>query len=123
MSADDLAIAREFLGAVAAAACTGEQDAMYQLLAPDVEWLTPIRDLHGLDEVRTRVDWPRPHAALEIEFAEPTLTDLGDGRVVSEMHETYRMKATGEYAYARDRRFDLTILERRIARYEMRIVG
>ena len=60
---------------------------------------------------------------LDIEFEQAELRDHGYGRIVSEVHEVYRMKGTGDFAYARDRRIELTIRNRRIARYEMRIVG
>lgn len=123
MSADDLTVARRFLGVLATAADTGERDALYALLAPDVVWLTPMRGLLGIDEVRRRLEWLRPPGTLDVEFAEPKLTDLGDGHVVSEVHEVYRMKGTGDFAYHRDRRIDLTIRDGRIARYEMRVVG
>jgi hypothetical protein len=33
------------------------------------------------------------------------------------------MKGTGDFAYARDRRVELTIRDGVIARYEMRVVG
>ena len=51
------------------------------------------------------------------------ITDLGEGRIVSAVHEVYRLRGTGEYAYARDRRIELTVRDRRIVRYEMHIVG
>jgi hypothetical protein len=60
VSADDLKIAKEFLQTLAAAAKTGERDALYPFLAPEVAWLTPQTDLHGLDEVRERLTWLTP---------------------------------------------------------------
>ena len=123
MSADDLDIARQFLEALAAAAMTGDRDAMYPLLAPEVEWVTPKRELHGIDEVRDQLTWVSPLPKLDVEFGEPELSDHGGGQIVSIVHETYRMKDTGDFAYARDRRIELTIRDRRIARYEMRVVG
>jgi hypothetical protein len=123
VSADDLQIAKEFLETLAAAAKTGERDALYPFLAPDVAWLTPQTDLHGIDEVRERLTWLTPKHRLDIEFEETGVTDLGEGRVVSDVHEIYSVKDSGEFAYARDRRVELTIREGKIARYEMRIVG
>jgi len=123
VSAEDLTVAREFLDVLAAAVSTGERDAIYGLLAHDVVWLTPMRGLVGLDEVRTRLEWLRPPATLDVEFAEPELTDLGDGHIVSDVREVYRMKGSGDFAYHRDRRIDLTVRDGRIARYEMRVVG
>jgi ketosteroid isomerase-like protein len=123
MSSKDLAVAQQFLGALEAAAKSGDRDAVYPFLAPDVEWSTPQRDLHGVDDVHESLTWLRPPETLDIEFEIPALTDLGDGRVVSDVHETYRMKETGAFAYACDRRIELTIRDARIARYEMRVVG
>jgi ketosteroid isomerase-like protein len=123
MGVDDLELARRFLAVLATAARTGDRDPIYPLLTDDVEWLTPKRDLHGLDEARDRLTWISPPEHLEIEFSDPDVRDLGDGRVVSDVHEIYRVKATGDFAYARDRRIDLTIRDGKIARYEMRIVG
>jgi ketosteroid isomerase-like protein len=123
MTVDDLELAKRFLAVLATAARTGERDAIYPLLTADVEWLTPKRDLHGLAEAEDRLTWISPPQHLEIEFSDPDVTDLGDGRVVSDVHEIYRVKATGDFAYARDRRIDLTIRDGKIARYEMRIVG
>jgi hypothetical protein len=123
MIAGDLQLAREFLSALAGVAKTGERDALYPFLASDVAWLTPQRELRGLDEVRDQLTWLTPKEQLEIEFEEEEITDLGDGRIVSDVHETCRMKGSGDFAYARNRRIELTIREGKIARYEMRIVG
>jgi ketosteroid isomerase-like protein len=124
MSADDLAVVRQFLGALAAAANSGDHDGLYPLLAPDVEWLTPQRSLHGIDEVRDQATWPwlSPRDGIELEFEEKT-TDLGGGRTMSDVHEVYRKKGTGDFAYARDHRIELTIREGKIARCEMRFSG
>lgn len=123
MSDVDLACARRFLAVLAEASRTGARDGIYELLAPDVEWLTPRRDIRGIDEARDQLTWIRPPDHLDVEFDEPELTDLGGGRVVSAVHETYRVKATGDYAYARHRRIELQIRDGKVARYEMRVVG
>jgi ketosteroid isomerase-like protein len=123
MSAGDLEVAREFLVALAAAAMTGESDDVYPLLAPDVEWLTPQLALRSVGEVRERLGSFEPREHLEIEFEELELTDLGSGRILTDVREIYRMKATGDFAYARDRRIELTVREGKIARYELRFVG
>ena len=96
---------------------------MYPFLAPDVRWVTPPRELVGSDEVREELTWVVPPDGLDIEFGEPVLTDLGGGKVVSVVHELYRVQGTGELAYTRDRQLELTIRAGLIARYEMRIVG
>ena len=123
MSAEDLEFAREFLDVLAATAKTGDRTALYSLLAHDVEWLTPQRDVHGLDAAREQLTWVTPPENLDLEFNEPELNDLGGGRVVSDVLEVYRMKETGEFAYARDRRIELMIRDGKIARYQMWIVG
>jgi ketosteroid isomerase-like protein len=123
MSERDLDLARQFLDALAVATMTGDAEAIYPLLAPDVEWLTPQRDLRSLGEVRERLSMLAPREHLELEFGEPELTDLGSGRIVTEVHEIYRMKATGEFAYTRDHRIDLTVREGKIVRYELRFSG
>jgi hypothetical protein len=119
----DLELAREFLDALAVAAKTGEAEAVYPLLAPDIEWLTPQFALRSVGEVRERMEWFSPREQLEVEFAEPELTDLGSGRIVSDVQEVYRMKDTGDFAYARERRIELTIREGQITRYELRFAG
>jgi hypothetical protein len=124
MSVDDLAVAKEFLQTLAAAANSGDHDAVYPLLAPDVEWRTPQRTLYGLDEVRAQPTWPwlSRRGTLEAEFEEE-ISDLGGGRIVSDVHMTYRKKGTGDVAYARDRRIELTIRGGKVARYELRFAG
>ena len=69
--------------------------------------MTPKRDLLGVDEARDRLTWIRSPDNLDLELDEPELTDLGGGRIVSDVHETYLVKETGDYAYAGDRRIDL----------------
>jgi len=123
MSAGDIELARQFLDVLAEAAKTGDREAVYELLTPDVEWLTPRRDVHGIDAARDELTWIVPPDHLDVEFDEPDLDDLGDGRIVTEVHETYRVKGSGAYAYARDRRIDLTIRDGKVARYEMSVVG
>ena len=46
-----------------------------------------------------------------------------DGHVTTDVHETYRVKGSGDFAYACDRRIDLTIAGERVVRYEMRVIG
>jgi ketosteroid isomerase-like protein len=125
MSADDLAVARQFFEALAEAMNSGDHDRLYVLLAQDIEWLTPLRNLHGIGEVRDQRSWPwiAPRASFEIDLEEKEMHDLGGGRIVSEFREVYRTKDSGEFAYARDRRIELTIRGDKVARYEMRFGG
>ena len=101
---------------------TGDFEDVYPFLAPDVHWLTPLRNLRGIGEVRKELSWFSPRERVEVEF-EQELTDLGGGRIVSEIHETYSVEATGEPAFAGDRRIELTIRDGKVARYEMQLAG
>jgi hypothetical protein len=120
VSARELELAKQFLDALAVAVTTGDTSAIYPFLAEDVDWLTPQVALHGLGEVHDRLNWIAPRENLDVEFGEVELTEGGSGRIVTDVHEIYRMKQTGEFAYARDRRIELTIRGDKIARYEMR---
>jgi hypothetical protein len=99
MSVDKLQVVNRLLATPATTAETGHRDPVLALPAPDLEWVTPQRVLRGIDQVR------------------------GDGRIVVEVHEIYRLEGSGEFAYARDRRIGMTIGIRKVVRYEMRIVG
>jgi ketosteroid isomerase-like protein len=125
VSAGDVAVARQFLQALAAAARTGDHDGLYPLLAPEVEWRTPLRTLRGVDEVRGQPSWPwiAPRTNLHIDFEERAITDHGGGRVVSEFREIYTTKDTGDLAYERERCIELTIRGDKVARYELRFDG
>ena len=123
MSAPNLVCARRFLEALAAAAMTGNKSLIYPLLTQDVEWVTPMRSLNGIDQVQAELTWLSPHEKLDFDFEEVETTDRGDGRVVSNFRQIYRMKGTGDFAYARERRIDLTIRDGKIASYEMHVVG
>ena len=123
MGSDDLEIATRFRIALEAAEKSGDREALYPLLAADVEWVTPKRTLRGLDEVREDLIWGSPDENLDLEFEEGEWVELGDGRLVSDVHQVYRVKATGDFAYERKRQIELTIRGSEIGRYEMRIVG
>jgi hypothetical protein len=123
VSADDLELARTFLAALARVANTGERELLYPFLAEDVEWLTPRRDLAGIDEVREELTWITAPESFDLEFEATQMNDLGGGRVMTDVHELYRSKDTGKVAHTRDRQIELTIRDAKIARYEMRIVG
>jgi hypothetical protein len=123
MSAQDVAVARQFLEALAEAARTGNGDAVEPFLAADVEWLTPRLVLQGAEEARERLAHLSPPDNLDVEFDEPELVDLGSGHFVTEVREVYRVKATREFAYTRERRIDLTIRDGKIARCEQEFTG
>ena len=125
MSTDDLAVARQFFEALATAVKTGDHDNLYPLLDPDVEWLTPLRTLRGIGEVRDQPSWPwiAPRGSFEIDFEEKETIDLGSGKVLADFSEIYRVKGTGDFAYERARQIELTVRGDKIARYEMRFAG
>jgi ketosteroid isomerase-like protein len=123
VSADDLKLAGQFLSVLATVANTGDRERLYPFLATDVEWLTPRRDLSGIDEVREELTWITAPENLDLDFEVRQMSDLGGGRVVTDVHELYRAKGMGEVAHTRDRRIDLTIRDGKVTRYEMQIVG
>ena len=123
MGADDLEIAIQFRIALEAAAKSGDREALYPFLAADVEWVTAKRTLHGIDEVREELIWGSPDENFDLEFEEGEWVELDDGRFVLDVHEVYKVKATGDFAYERRRQIELTIRDSEISRYEMRIVG
>ena len=123
MGADDLEIARRFRIALEEVAKGGDRDELYPFLAADVEWVTPKRTLSGIDELRDELIWASPPENLDVEFEEGEWVELGEGRVVLDVREVYRVKGTGDFAYERERQIELRIRDSQISRYEMRIVG
>ena len=123
MGAEDVEIATRFLLAAGASLKTGDREPVYPLLAQDVEWVTPMRTLHGLDEVREELIWGFPPENLDAELELGEAEDLGESRVGCDLREVYRWKQTGEFAHDRRRRVEVTIRDGRISRYEMRVVG
>ena len=123
MSAGDLEVARQFLAALATVANTGERELLYPFLTADVQWVTPRRDLAGFAEVREELTWITSPENFDLEFEAKQMTDLGGGRIVTDVHERYRARATGEVAHTRDRQVTLTIRDGKVAGYEMRITG
>jgi ketosteroid isomerase-like protein len=123
MSTDIADIATAFLAALEAAAKTGDRDPVYPFLAPDAEWVTPQRDLVGVDEIRRELTWVNPPDKLDLVFERGELVELGEGRVAMEVRQVYTLKATGEFAYTRLRRVELTVRDGKVSRYEIRSVG
>jgi ketosteroid isomerase-like protein len=123
MAAEDLELAGRFRTALETAVRTGEGEAVLELVAPEVEWITPQRTLHGADELRTWRLWASSAQAFDFEFEEGEWRDHGDGRVSCEVKQVYRVKETGDFAYERQRRVELTILDGKISRYELRFTG
>jgi ketosteroid isomerase-like protein len=122
-NADVTEVATGFLTALAAASQTGEWDSLYAFLAADVNWVTPQRELVGVTEIRREHTWWQPPDKLDLEFERGELIELGDGRLTAEVRQVYTLKATGEFAYERLRRVELTVRDGKVSRYEMRSVG
>jgi ketosteroid isomerase-like protein len=123
VTSDDLEIAGRFRAALETAVRTGDHEGVLELLAPDVEWVTPQRTLRGIEEVRTWRVWGSSGESFDFEFGEGEWVDHGDGRVACDVHQVYRVKETGDFAYERERRVELTIRDGLISRYEVRSVG
>ena len=61
---------------------------------------------------------------LDLEFEEGEWVELGDGRLVLDVHQVYRVRPTGPTTRTNAKRqIELTIRDSKISRYEMRIVG
>jgi ketosteroid isomerase-like protein len=123
VAAADIELAERFRAALEAAVRTGEREAVYELLASDVSWVTPQRTLRGLDEMRKDWTWGSSADTFDYEFEEGGWVDQGDDRVACEVQEVFRMKNTGEFAYRRAVNVELTIRNGKIDRYELRVVG
>jgi ketosteroid isomerase-like protein len=123
VTSDDLVLARRFLAALEDAVRTGEHETVLELLAPDVEWITPQRTLRGIDEVQTWRIWGSSGESFDFEFGEGDWVEHGDGQVACDVRQIYRVRETGDFAYERGRRIELAIRDGRISRYEVRAVG
>ena len=123
MSTSIADVATGFLAALEVAAKTGDRDPVYPFLASDAEWVTPQRSLVGVDEIRRELTWVNPPDKLDLVFERGELVELGEGRFVMEVRQVYTLKATGEFAYTRLRRVELTVRDGKVSRYEMRSVG
>ena len=124
MAAGDLEIARLFGAALEAAVRTGDSEAGPGVCLRRTSSGTPQRTLRGTDELRAwRVWGSRGEGGFDFEFGEGDWIDEGDGHVVCDVHQMYRLRGAEELAYERDRRVELTIRDGRIARYEVRTVG
>jgi hypothetical protein len=123
MSTNIADVATGFLAALEVAAKTGDRDSVYPFLAPDAEWVTPQRNLAGVDEIQRELTWVGPPDKLDLVFERGELVELGEGRVAMDVRQVYTLKATGEFAYTRLRRVELTVRDGKVSRYEMRSIG
>lgn len=118
-----LEAAARFGRALEHAATTGDWTSLYPHLAPDVEWITPIRTLNGIDAVEHDLRWGSPPDHLAVEFQVGPWLDLGENRAAVDVHEIYRLRGTDAVGYQRDRRIHVTIRDGKVERYEMEVVG
>jgi ketosteroid isomerase-like protein len=123
MTSDDVLIAGRFRAALEEAVRTGDHETALGLLDSDVEWITPQRTLRGAEAVRRWRVWGSSGESFDFEFAEGEWVDHGDGRIACDVHQVYRVKESGAFAYERQRRVQLTIRDGLISRYELRSVG
>jgi hypothetical protein len=127
VAAEDIELASQFRTALETAVRTGDPEPVLELVAADVEWITPQRTLRGSHELRSSLVTGSSAEGLaeafDFEFAEDEWVDHGDGRVACDVKQVYRMKDTGEFAYERIRRVELTIHDRKISRYELHFSG
>ncbi len=123
MASENVEVAERFRVALEAAVRTGDRDAVFALLAPNVEWITPQRTLHGIDEMRENWNWGSSPESFDYAFEEGEWVDAGDGQLSCDVRQVYRLKQSGDVAYERTRRVRLTIRDGKIGRYEIKIVG
>ena len=123
MTTEELEVAERFRTALETAVQTADREAVFALLDHDVEWITPQRTLHGIDEMRADWTWGSSPETFEYAFEEGDWVDHGDGRLSCDARQVYRMKETGDFAYERDLRVQLTIRNGKISRYEMKRIG
>jgi len=122
MAAADLDTAQEFQSAAEVAMLTGDFEAVMALVAPDVEVVTPLHSLEGVDALTEELSRARPADSTHVEFEHGDWKVLRNGRYLSEVRVLFK-KETGELSYSRDRSFELTIQDGKVTRYEMRLAG
>jgi ketosteroid isomerase-like protein len=110
-----------------------ERPSVEEVLAPDVEWVVPVRGkvttLRGIDAVLQwygaggatddTEDGLRGPENLDVSEERGELEDLGDGRVAARNKLIYTWKESGEVAYVKTGRLVYTVRDGRIVRYEL----
>ena len=120
---ESVEVAEQFRVALEAAVRTGDREAVFALLAPDVEWVTPQRTLHGIDDMRENWRWGSSPEEFEYSVEEAQWADDGEGHLACDVRQMYRLKESGDFAYERMRRVKLTVHDGTIVRYEMSVIG
>jgi hypothetical protein len=119
----DLDTAQQFRRAAELAVRTGDFGPAVELLAPDVECVTPQHSLHGIDAITEEFSRARPNERFDVEFENGDWKHRGNGRYSCEIRALYRSKVTDDLSYSRDRSFELTIHAGKVSRYEMLFAG
>jgi ketosteroid isomerase-like protein len=123
MASENVEVAERFRVTLETAVRTGDREPVFALLAPDVEWITPQRTLHGIDEMREAWNWGSSPETFDYAFEEGDWIDEGSGQLLCDVRQVYKLKGSGEVAYERTRRVRLTIRDGKIGRYETKFVG
>lgn len=123
MDAGEAELACRFRTVLEEAAKTGDWAPVYGCLATDVEWVTPKRTLTGIDEVEHDLIWGTPPEHLDQDFQAGDWVDLGEGCARLDVLRIYRVKGSGDFAYQRQLRIEITMREGKISRYEIRTIG
>jgi ketosteroid isomerase-like protein len=106
-----IARARQFLQAVV----VHDFEAAEELLAPEVETVTPRGTLRGIAACRQVLQKASGDEQFATEQAEPEFEEI-EGEIIARTHETARWRETGEVAYERDFALRLTLDDERIVR-------
>jgi ketosteroid isomerase-like protein len=110
-----------------------ERPSVEEVLAPDVEWVVPVRGkvttLRGIDDVLQWYgaggvvdedeDASRGPENLDVSEERGELEDLGDGRVAALNKLIYTWKESGEVAYVKTGRLVYSVRDGKIVRYEL----
>jgi hypothetical protein len=83
----------------------------------------PQRTLIGIDEVEHDRIWGTPPEHLDLQFEVTDVVELGGGLTRLDVHQIYRLKGSGDFAYERDLRIEIAVRDDKISRYEIRRVG
>ncbi|MGN6558224.1 MAG: hypothetical protein ACTHMY_12380 [Solirubrobacteraceae bacterium] len=96
---------------------------MRRLLAPDVECITPLHSLTGVEATIEELGRARPPETFGLEFETGEWKELGNRRYSCELRVYLRSKVADDLSYSRDRTFELTIRDGKVSRKELRFAG
>lgn len=102
---------------------TGDFGLVRRLLAPDVECITPLHSLTGVEATIEELGRARPPETFGLEFETGEWKELGNRRYSCELRVYLRSKVADDLSYSRDRTFELTIRDGKVSRKELRFAG